>query len=89
MLKKLGTPLTSTSVNYPGELPATSAEQVVKVISRLNGNGIMLIDTGTLPISEPSTIVDCTVNPPKVLREGRVQISNLGEVIPELHGKAI
>ena len=89
ILKKLGAPLTSTSVNYPGELPARSASQVVKVISRLNGSSIMLIDTGTLPISEPSTIVDCTVKPPEVLREGRVQISNLGEVIPELHGKTI
>jgi tRNA A37 threonylcarbamoyladenosine synthetase subunit TsaC/SUA5/YrdC len=57
------------------------------VISRLNGSSIMLIDTGTLPISGPSTIVDCTVKPPEVLREGTVQISNLGEVIPELHGK--
>ena len=89
ILKKLGTPLTSTSVNYPGELPAKSTSEVVEVVRRLNGKDIMLIDAGTLPISEPSTIVDCTVKPLEVLRKGKVQISNLAEVIPELHGKAI
>ena len=89
ILKKLGAPLTSTSVNYPGELPAKSTSEVVEVVHRLNGKDIMLIDAGTLPISEPSTIVDCTVKPLEVLRKGKVQISNLAEVIPELHGKAI
>ena len=89
ILKKLGAPITSTSVNYPGEPPARSASEVVEVIRRLNGNDIMLIDTGTLPISEPSTIVDCTVKPLEVLREGKVNISDLAKVIPELHGKAI
>ena len=89
ILKKLGAPLTSTSVNYPGELPAKSTSEVVEVVRRLNGKDIMLIDAGTLPISEPSTIVDCTVKPLEVLRKGKVQISNLAEVIPELHGKAI
>ena len=88
ILKKLGAPLTSTSVNYPGELPAKSTSEVVEVVRRLNGKDIMLIDAGTLPISEPSTIVDCTVKPLEVLRKGKVQISNLAEVIPELHGKA-
>ena len=89
ILKKLGAPITSTSVNYPGEPPARSTSEVVEVIRRLNGNDIMLIDAGTLPISEPSTIVDCTVKPLEVLREGKFQISELAEVIPELHGKAI
>ena len=89
ILKKLGAPLTSTSVNYPGELPAKSTSEVVEVVRRLNGKDIMLINAGTLPISEPSTIVDCTVKPLEVLRKGKVQISNLAEVIPELHGKAI
>tara|TARA_B100002049_G_scaffold160681_1_gene120227 strand:+ start:390 stop:1049 length:660 start_codon:yes stop_codon:yes gene_type:complete len=89
ILKKLGTPLTSTSVNYPGELPAKSTSEVGEVVRRLKGKDIMLIDAGTLPISEPSTIVDCTVKPLEVLRKGKVQISNLAEVIPELHGKAI
>ena len=76
-------------MNYPGEPPARSASEVVEVIRRLNGNDIMLIDTGTLPISEPSTIVDCTVKPLEVLREGKVNISDLAKVIPEQHGKAI
>ena len=89
ILKKLGAPLTSTSVNYPGELPAKSTSEVGEVVRRLKGKDIMLIDAGTLPISEPSTIVDCTVKPLEVLRKGKVQISNLAEVIPELHGKAI
>ena len=89
ILKKLGGPLTSTSVNCPGEPPARSGSEVVEVISRLNGDNVVLIDTGTLPVSAPSTIVDCTVKPPEVLREGRVQIKKLSEVIPELHEQAI
>ena len=86
MLEKLGRPLTSTSVNLPGEPPAKSGSEVVTVVSRLNGSEVMLVDSGTLPISEPSTIVDCTVNPPTILREGKTHISALREVVPELYG---
>ena len=70
----------------PGEPPAKSGSEVVKVVSRLNGSEVMLVDSGTLPISEPSTIVDCTVYPPTILREGKTHISALREVVPELYG---
>lgn len=86
LLDKLGCPLTSTSVNLPGEPPAKSGSEAIEVISRMNGSEVILVDSGTLPISDPSTIVDCTVRPPQTLREGEIHITALREVIAELNG---
>jgi len=65
----VGGPITATSANRSGASPATTAETVRAVF----GNVIDLIfDGGTTPGGLPSTVLDVTVEPPLLVREGRI-----------------
>ena len=85
LVRELGAPLTSTSLNVPGEPPVTSADEARQILSRLDGSEVWLLDAGTLPPSAPSTVVDCSSGVPVVLREGAVPIERLRCVLPETH----
>ncbi|MCB1163979.1 MAG: L-threonylcarbamoyladenylate synthase [Candidatus Krumholzibacteriia bacterium] len=74
LLGCLEAPLLSTSVNRAGEPPLESAEEIVKLF----GDNVDLVVADSeleLRVAEegalPSTLVDLTCRPPKVLREGR------------------
>lgn len=86
LLATFGGPLTSTSLNVPGESPVPSGHEAREVLERLGADGVMLVDAGTLPPSEPSTVVDCTGPTPRVLREGSVPTHRLRCALPEIHG---
>jgi len=65
-------PLATTSANRHGEpTPATAAEAAVAV-----GHSGLVVDGGRLA-GAPSTVVDCTVSPPRVLREGALPAAGL------------
>jgi L-threonylcarbamoyladenylate synthase len=85
LVHELGAPITSTSLNVPGESPVTSGEEAREILSRLDGSEVWLLDAGTLPDSAPSTVVDCSTDEPTVLREGAVPTGRLRCVIPETH----
>jgi L-threonylcarbamoyladenylate synthase len=86
LLRALGGPLTSTSLNLPGEAPARSGSEAVEVVRRMGDRGVLVLDVGTLPASGPSTVVDCTGDVPVVLREGSVPTNRLRCAIPGIHG---
>ncbi|HTZ40105.1 MAG TPA: L-threonylcarbamoyladenylate synthase [Syntrophales bacterium] len=65
--KRLGGPLTATSANLSGAAECSSAAEV---ISQLGGKLDGVVDGGYTPGGKGSTIVDVTVSPVKVLREG-------------------
>lgn len=85
LLGAYGGPLTSTSLNEAGMPPARSGSEAAEVAARLDDQRIFLLDAGTLPPSEPSTVVDCTGTVPLVLRPGSVPVGRLRCVIPEIH----
>jgi L-threonylcarbamoyladenylate synthase len=60
-------PLTGTSANRSGELPISDPDELAR---RLGGDLDLLVDGGTTPGGAPSTIVDATVEPPRILRAG-------------------
>ena len=64
ILKDTG-PLLLTSANPRGGVPAKTAEDVKKSLPKID-----VIVTGTPGNHLPSTIIDCTTNPPKTLRQG-------------------
>jgi L-threonylcarbamoyladenylate synthase len=59
--------LTGTSANRAGEEPCTRADEVA---SLLGAEIDVLVDGGRTPGGEPSTLVDMTSDPPRVLRAG-------------------
>jgi len=67
-------PITATSANLSGMPPAEDATQVMNYL----GEAIdLIIDGGKTPGGKPSTIVDVTVTPLKVLREGKIPFTLL------------
>ncbi|NNF14723.1 MAG: threonylcarbamoyl-AMP synthase [Gemmatimonadetes bacterium] len=89
LLAGYGRPLTSTSLNAPGEAPVSSGGEARELLGRLGADGVLLLDVGTLPESAPSTVVDCSGPTPVVLREGAIPTDRLRCVIPEIHGTRI
>ena len=87
LIAALDGPLTSTSVNGPGERPARSGSEAADVIRRMGRSDVHVLDAGTLPDSLSSTIIDCTGVTPTVLREGSVPVGRLRCAIPEIHGQ--
>jgi L-threonylcarbamoyladenylate synthase len=82
LVSALGAPLTSTSLNAPGEPPAASGHQATRVVLGLGGSDVFVLDAGTLRPSGPSTVVDCTGPEPIVLRVGTVPVERLRCAIP-------
>lgn len=81
LLEAVGGPLTGTSANRSGRPPATTAED----IDRALGDGVdVILNGGPTPGGLPSTVVDTTVDPPRLLREGRVSTASLRSVINSL-----
>ncbi len=76
-----GRPFTSTSANISG-LPTPDT---VDAIEAMLGDSIdFYLDAGRLPASKPSTVVDVTTDPPRILREGAVSRGQLLALVPEL-----
>jgi tRNA threonylcarbamoyl adenosine modification protein (Sua5/YciO/YrdC/YwlC family) len=71
ILTELGNPILSTSLpfNAEGEI-LTDAEEINKLFENLVD---MVVDGGAGGVI-PSTIVDCTVSPPEIIREGAGEI---------------
>lgn len=69
LVRECGGALTATSANPAGRDPARSADDVRSYFSE----GIdLIIDGGHVTAIEPSTVVDATVSPPRVVREGAI-----------------
>jgi L-threonylcarbamoyladenylate synthase len=74
LAKSLKLPVTATSANPSSKQPADSPDMVKNYF---RDDLDLLIDAGMLPGGKPSTIVDVTVSPPKLLRKGRVEVKVL------------
>ncbi len=62
-------PLPTTSANVSGLPEARTAAEIVEQL----GEAIdLVLDGGTAHGGPPSTVVDCTVEPPRMLREGAI-----------------
>ena len=69
LLAALAAPLAATSANLSGQpAPDTAAG----VLAQLEGRIELILDGGTCPQGMASTVVDLTVDPPRVLRLGGI-----------------
>ena len=69
LARALKLPVTATSANLSGSPPAEDLDAVLNYF----GEKIdLIVDAGRTPGGKPSTIVDITVMPPRILRKGRV-----------------
>ena len=76
LLRRSG-PLASTSANRHGEAPLSDAAAV----RREFGSGVGAVLSGSSPGGSASTIIDCSVTPPRVLRDGPIDSRRLREFV--------
>jgi len=72
-----GCPITATSANRSGEPPATTAGMVR---ASLGGEIDLILDGGATPGGLASTVLDVTVEPPRIVRAGRITDGQLRAV---------
>ena len=67
----LQAPVTAPSANLTGGTPPTRAAEVLDVFEGRIG---LILDAGPTAGGPPSTVLDVTVDPPRVVREGAVRL---------------
>lgn len=78
-------PLATTSANRHGEPAAATADEVVAIF----GAQVPVVLDGGRGGGQASSIIDCTVVPPRLLREGPVTASELSPFLgPPLRGES-
>lgn len=78
LLKALGEPVVAPSANKFGHLSPTEAEHVK---NEFEGQVDYILDGGSCDVGIESTILNMTVNPPQILRPGRIKQSDLEEAL--------
>ena len=77
-----GAPITSTSANRPGRPPAPGAEMLVSEFQpEVEAGQLLVLDGGVLGSVPPSTLVDCTQNEPRLVREGAIPREELRRLV--------
>lgn len=71
-------PLAVTSANHSGK---TEARDPSTLLQELGGEIELVLDGGVTPGGLPSTVLDCTIQPPEVLREGPIPRTELLETL--------
>ena len=74
LVRDCGGVLTATSANPAGRSPARSAEEVRTYFPE----GIdLIVDGGEVTATEPSTVLDATTSPPRIIREGAIRANEI------------
>ena len=81
LIAALGFPITGTSANRAGGRPGIRAEEVAR---EFGDHLDLILEAGPCPGGLPSTIVDVTISPPRLVRAGAVATAELSQIIPEL-----
>jgi len=71
LVTALGQPITAPSANPSGSTPPTTG---AAVLAHFGGRLDLLLDGGATTGGEPSTVLDVTVDPPRVVRAGAVRL---------------
>lgn len=76
LILKLESPIFMTSANQSGEPTCTSLDEIEKMCPKLDG-----IMEGNVTFSKGSTIIDCSTDEIKMLREGPITIEQINEIV--------
>jgi len=78
---QVGRPLAVTSANLSGRPTPPTAQGIA---AQLGDSVPLILDGGPSPSAAPSTIVDLSVSPPRLLRQGVLDIEALRAYLPDL-----
>jgi L-threonylcarbamoyladenylate synthase len=80
-----GRPLTATSANISGRPGTYSIEEVVAQLGDNLASVALVLDQDPLNTRELSTIVDLSVSPPQLIRQGRISWLEIRELLNMFH----
>jgi len=78
LIEELGAPIAGTSANLTGE-PATSRFDIIN--PRLLEQADVALDAGTCGRDVPSTVLDVTCRPPRIVRVGAVSVQDIESIV--------
>lgn len=82
LLDEYGFPITATSANPAGDAPLYEVSSLTEKFEAPALSLIdLVIDAGPLPHQLPSTVLDLTINPPTILREGQISSERITAVL--------
>jgi L-threonylcarbamoyladenylate synthase len=81
LLKEAGMPIVATSANLSGRPEPLNADEAVEQVGKCVD---IVLDAGPSRLGRASTVIDTTVDPPRVLRRGALTVKEIREVIGEL-----
>lgn len=77
-------PLTATSANFSGHPTPYAVPELVEQMGETISGVALVLDQGPLPARELSTIIDLTVSPPQLLRQGKVSWLEIRQVLQSI-----
>jgi len=80
LAKAVGSPISGTSANISGRPGCRNAEEVLKAFGR---DVPLILDGGEAVGATGSTVLDVTVDPPQILRDGMIPFTRIKEFIRE------
>lgn len=82
---EFGAPFTTTSANKSGEAPEHSVAEILEQLGDAASLIDLAIDGGALPapLPLPSTVVDVSLSPPVIVREGAIPAADIWDVLRE------
>lgn len=85
IIRLAGVPVAAPSANRSGHPSCTFAEAVLEDFAgRIDG----IVDDGPCQVGVESTILDMTLDPPKLLRPGGLSLEDIRKVVPEVETDA-
>ena len=78
LFELISEPLTSTSANISGEENLFNFNEIY---GTFKGKVDLIVDSGNLSPSKGSTVIDLTVKPPRIVREGDISREALREFV--------
>lgn len=78
LIERVGAPLATTSANLSGQPSAVTADEVEAAL----GDAIdLILDGGPCPGGVASTVIDLTVTPPRIVRQGPIRWEDLAPLL--------
>lgn len=84
LIDALGEPITSTSANPPGGRPALTSAEALALLRDLPARADVWLLDGVAGGAQPSTVVDCTADRPRLVREGAVPLERIREIVHDV-----
>ncbi|MBU5688731.1 MAG: threonylcarbamoyl-AMP synthase [Candidatus Aenigmarchaeota archaeon] len=78
LISNFNKPITSTSANISGEKPPVKIDDIS---DEIKNKVDLIIDKGECEVKMPSTIVDVSSYPPRLIREGVIKFDEIKETI--------